>query len=162
MPRFLRYEDALAWMRGRTRLSAEDLVRGLNATLPVARSFLQRMESDGLIGPLGPDGACPVLGERRRRWSAEASAASDPWAELARFRAELDTQTRRAEAAEALLARHAASRERLAALRHMLAWELHPDTAAPVDDPVLQAGYAELFKRVWPGIEHVLDGADEK
>jgi hypothetical protein len=162
MPRFLRYEDALAWVRGRTRLTEEELARGLNASPATAATFLRRMEAEGVIGLAGPDGAHPVLGERRRRWSAEPPpVTADPWSELARLRTEMEMAARRAEVAEARLAAHAAPGERIAVLRRLLVRELHPDAAAPADDPGLQAAYAEVFKRVWPRIERVLDGAPD-
>ncbi len=160
MPRFLRYEDALPWVRTQARLTPEGLARGLDASPATAASFLRRMEAEGVVGPAGPDGAHPVLGERRRRWAEAIPVAIDPSAELARLQAELQAATRRAAAAEARLADHAAARERVALLRRLLARELHPDTAAPVDQPALQGAYAELFKRVWPRIERILDGAE--
>jgi hypothetical protein len=165
MPRFLRYEDALPWVKGQARLTPEGLVRSLDATPTAAASFLRRMEAEGLIGPAGADGAHVVLGERRRRWTEPAPAAADPLAELTRLRAELESATRRATLAEGRLAAQAAQvapRDRIALLRRMLARELHPDTAAPVGEPVLQAACAEVFKRVWPRIERVLDGAEEE
>jgi len=161
MPRFLRYEDALPWVRTQARLTPEGLARGLDATPAAAASFLRRMESEGVVGPAGPDGAHAVLGERRRRWAEAAPASTDPAAELARLQAELQAATRRAAAAEARLADHAAARDRIALLRRLLARELHPDTAAPVEEPALQGAYAEVFKRLWPRIERVLDGAEE-
>ncbi|MFC7473080.1 hypothetical protein ACFQS7_01850 [Dankookia sp. GCM10030260] len=162
MPRFLRYEDALPWVRGQARLTAEGMVRGLDATPTAAASFLRRLEAEGVVGPAGADGAHPVLGERRRRWAEPAPAAADPWAECARLRAEAEAATRRAAAAEAQLAAATAPRERIAALRRLLARELHPDTAAPAGDPARQAAHAEVFARVWPRIERVLDGEAEE
>ena len=162
MPRFLRYEDALPWVRGQARLTAEGMARGLDATPAAAASFLRRLEAEGVVGPAGPDGTHPVLGERRRRWAEAAPAAADPWAEVAQLRAEAEAAARQAAAAEARLAELAAPRERLAALRRLLARELHPDTAAPLGDLAQQAAYAEVFKRVWPRIERVLDGASEE
>lgn len=163
MPRFLRYEDALAWVRGRARFVPEELARGLDASPATAGTFLRRMEAEGVVGLAGPDGTHPVLGERRRRWSAEPqpmAAGADPWAEVARLRGEAAAAAHRATIAEAQLA-GAAPRERMAVLRRMLARELHPDTAAPIGDPALQAAYAEVFKRVWPRIERVLEGEAE-
>lgn len=158
MPRFLRYEDALPWVRGQTRVTADGMMRGLDATPAAAASFLRRLQAEGVVGPAGPDGAHPVLGERRRRWAEAAPAAADPWAELGRLRAELQAARQRAEAAEARLATPSA---RLATLRRRLARELHPDLAAPRGDPAQQAAYAEIFKRLWPRIEAVLDGQAE-
>jgi hypothetical protein len=166
MPRFLRYEDALPWVRGQARLTAEGMARGLDATPAAAASFLRRLEAEGVVGPAEPDGAHPVLGERRRRWAEAAPASTDrsadPWAEVARWQAAAEAAVRRAAAAEARLAELAAPRERIAALRRLLARELHPDTAAPLGDLAQQAVYAEVFKRVWPRIERVLDGAPEE
>ncbi|WP_431267974.1 hypothetical protein [Dankookia sp. P2] len=162
MPRFLRYEDALPWVRGQVRLTLEGMARGLDATPAAAASFLRRLEAEGVVGPAGPDGAHPVLGERRRRWAEAAPAAADPWAEIARLRIEAEAAARRAAAAEARLAALAVPREQIAALRRLLARELHPDTAAPLGDPAQQAAFEEVFKRVWPRIERVLDGAPEE
>ena len=170
MPRFLRYEDALPWVRGQARLTVEGMARGLDATPAAAASFLRRMETEGVVGPVGSDGIYPVLGERRRRWSGAvpepashpADRVIDPWAEVARLQAEATIAARRAEAAEARVAEQAPARERIAVLRRLLARELHPDTAAPVGDPALQSAYAEVFKRVWPRIERVLDGEAEE
>lgn len=161
MPRFLRYEDALPWVRGQARLTAVGMARGLDAAPAAVASILRRLEAEGVIGPAGPDGVHPVLGDRRRRWTDTAPAAADPWAELARLRAEVEAAGRRAMTAEARLAAMVAPRERFAALRRRLARELHPDTAAPLGDPAQQAAYAEVFKRVWPRIEQVLDGEPE-
>ena len=161
MPRFLRYEDALPWVRGQARLTVDGMARGLDATPAAAASFLRRLEAEGVVGPAGPDGAHPVLGERRRRWAEAAPAPTDPQAEIARLRGEVEAAMRRAAAAEARLAERAAPSRRIAALRRLLARELHPDTAAPLGDPAQQAAYAEVFKRVWPRIERVLDGEPE-
>ncbi|TDH59613.1 hypothetical protein E2C06_26585, partial [Dankookia rubra] len=98
MPRFLRYEDALPWVRGQARLTAEGMARGLDATPAAAASFLRRLEAEGVVGPAGPDGTHPVLGERRRRWAEAAPASADPWAEIARLRAEAEAAARRAAA----------------------------------------------------------------
>src|SRR3954469_13686892 len=108
MPRFLRYEDALPWVRGQARLTAEGMARGLDATRAAAASFLRRLEAEGVVGPAEPDGTHPVLGERRRRWaeaapiSADRSAnrpadrSTDPWAEVARWRSAAEAAARRA------------------------------------------------------------------
>jgi hypothetical protein len=65
-------------------------------------------------------------------------------------------------AAEARLAEAAAPGARIATLRRLLARELHPDTAAPAGDPARQAAHAEVFARVWPRIERILDGEPEE
>ncbi|NOG72876.1 hypothetical protein [Roseicella sp. DB1501] len=155
MARFLQYEDALAWMQGRTSLTFEGMRRGLDASPTATASFLRRMEADGLIGPAGPDGAHPVLGSRRR---ASLHAAQDEPAIAARLRAELQAALQRAERAEARLAALTAPQARLGTLRRLLARELHPDTAALAEDPARQAAYAEIFKTLWPRIEAVLAG----
>lgn len=159
MPRFLRYDEALAYANGRTRLSREGLVRGLDATPAAADAFLRRMEADGVIGPAEPDGAHPVLGAQRRRWSAPMPAETAPAGmmgeDVARLRAERDAALRRAESAEA------AAAARLATLRRMLARELHPDSAASAGTTALQEAYQEIFQRVWPRIEAVLSAEGE-
>src|SRR3954468_1649286 len=103
MPRFLRYEDALPWVRGQARLTAAGMARGLDATPAAAASFLRRLEAEGVGGPAGPDGAHPVLGERRRRWAEAAPASADrsadrsadPWAEVARWQTAAEAAARR-------------------------------------------------------------------
>jgi len=168
MPRFVRYEDALAYARSQARLNAAALVAGLDASPHAAEVLIRQLEAAGVIGPAGPDGLHPAQQERQRRWQGMGSGGhggggpGDPQlaAEVARLRAEAATATRRAAQVEAQLAATIAAEARIAALRRVLARELHPDIAAPTGDAALQAAYAEVFKRVWPRIEQALAGLD--
>lgn len=172
MARFVNFEEARHFALRQDRLTAGMLMQGLGATATVAGTLLQRLEREGIVGPVDPQGTHRVLGSTapRRSWSpAPAGAAgtrgtvADLEAELARLRplAEAaEAWRQRALEAEAQLGLASASsgdvQARVAALRRMLARELHPD-AAPRHG-VDRASHAEIFKTLWPRIEAVLRG----
>jgi predicted nucleic acid-binding Zn-ribbon protein len=103
-----------------------------------------------------------VQTERQRRWQPQDGRASggtvSTAGEVAQLRRELDAAMRRAAMAEAKLEQIRAAEARLGALRRLLAREFHPDTAAPAQEPALQAAYAEIFKRLWPRIDAAFTG----
>jgi hypothetical protein len=171
LARFVTFEDAQGFARGQARLTARMLIEVLGANPVAAESFLRRLEDEGLIGPAEPNGEHRVLDGRttRRSWSGAAGAAgsnrgtrlAELEAEIARLRLQAGESAewrQRALNAEARLAAGAASggghSGRIAALRRMLAKELHPD-AALVEGPD-RAVHAEIFKTLWPRIEALL------
>lgn len=163
MPRFVRYEDALASIEGRTRLRCSDLERALDAAPAAAEHFLRRMEAEGVVGPPDADGSYPVLGARRRRWGGPPPIGNPIQStpdELDRLRQERDAAVQRAAAAEERLAAALARPPRHAVLRRMLARELHPD-AAPAADAAERRAQEDIFKRVWPRIERILEDPEE-
>ena len=95
----------------------------------LARAYLDRMEREGVVGPMRPTGWRDVIG-------TQAWEVPEP--------RESAAQTRGNPLIE----------QRLEAVRRLIARELHPDTS-PGDEPA-RAVKEALFKRVWPQMQALL------
>ncbi len=123
------YEAAVSCVRSLRRVRQFELGTRIGADWRLARAYLDRMEREGVVGPMRPTGWRDVAGPASREapegQEAPRATQADP-----RIEQQLD------------------------AIRRLIARELHPNSS-PGDEPA-RAVKEALFKRVWPQMQALL------
>ncbi len=160
-PRSARYRDAVALVRGRPRVRLSELTRELRLDPETADIFLSCMQAEAILGARQPDGWWPVLS------GAEAGPIEPELARLDQALARLEQAIARGQEHAAGLQDRCVAAERrilemerrqrakgdgtaeeqLAAVKRLLARELHPDLPGSAAERALREA---LFKRLWP------------
>ncbi|MBV8590710.1 MAG: hypothetical protein JO212_11765 [Acetobacteraceae bacterium] len=162
MSRTVTYEAAVQHVMGLRRVKHFDLARQLGIHLTAALKLLQRMQQEGIVGPMDLHGwrlvlikPDPFYGSlleevrRSRELAARAVAEASLWKRRA-LAAQSDSKPR---ASPPPAASSGASDDRINKIRRLLAKELHPD-ACDSGGPEARVR-AELFKKIWPKLESV-------
>jgi|GEM_PF-3049459 len=79
------YEDLVDWIASFAHISASDIQRRYQISFPHAMCLVERLEKDGRISPMGPDGRRTVYPSSTRRTTPQAPSpppTPDPWAVL--------------------------------------------------------------------------------
>jgi len=123
------YEAAVSCVRGMRRVRQFELGTRIGTDWRLARAYLDRMEREGVVGPMRPTGWREVTGHATEAEPGrpEPAAGRRPDPEVQR---------------------------QLEAVRRLIARELHPDSS-PGDEPA-RAVKEVLFKRVWPQMQALL------
>lgn len=176
------YEDAVSAVRRRQRVRPFELAEDLGLDWATSKRYLNRMEHDGIVGPMSDLGWRDVLPERTRQHGRGGRDGPDEAFDGAASRgpgragldriAELEAQVARLKEAgktiiqqrEEWKARALAAEKlgsggsapggdagRYAALKRILARELHPDYAP--GDGIERVVREAIFKKVWPQVE---------
>jgi hypothetical protein len=123
------YEAAVSCVRGMRRVRQFELGARIGADWRLARAYLDRMEREGVVGPMRPTGWRDVAGQATeagpRTREPPVGPQGDPRIQ-----------------------------QQLEAIRRLIARELHPDSS-PGDEPA-RVVKEVLFKRVWPRMQALL------
>ena len=128
------YEAAVSCVLGMRRVRQFELGARIGTDWRLARAYLDRMEREGVVGPMRPTGWRDVAQKLAREMPApqERPKPLPPKPGDPRVQQQLD------------------------AVRRLIARELHPDSS-PGDEPA-RAVKEALFKRVWPQMQALLAG----
>jgi hypothetical protein len=164
------YTTAVACALGVARIRHFELAQKIGADWRIALRYLDQMQREGLVGPLGLDGWREVLATRAVATDAPNSGNHAEGSGAQELRLEIeDLRQAHAAALSELSAWRARARQRtmpervgegepekngdwrFKALRRLVAKELHPDLSRPggMEAAVRNA----LFQRIWPQIE---------
>lgn len=123
------YEAAVSCVLGMRRVRQFELGARIGTDWRLARAYLDRMEREGVVGPMRPTGWRDVA-QKLAREMPEPQHPPPPRPPDPRVQQQLD------------------------AVRRLIARELHPDSS-PGDERA-RAVKEALFKRVWPQMQALL------
>jgi hypothetical protein len=121
------YETAVSCVLGMRRVRQFELGARMGTDWRLARAYLDRMEREGVVGPMRPTGWRDVAQKLAREMPDAQQPAQPPDPRI---------------------------QQQLDAIRRLIARELHPDSS-PGDDGA-RAVKEALFKRVWPQVQALL------